>query len=160
MTSTFTSLQRVVHSRFVIKYRRLYFQGSASHSLTPGSCMCRTLCKHGANPRTRGRLEAAYIGTLMERHSKSEVFTTQLAHDVYKSYQPRPSTRFSLWSHEWIMTWHQNKKRIVVLPREPLRLAELRGRKQKRQADRKRLRSTENIQCVYIQLRNLFLNVI
>lgn len=42
--------------------------------------MRRTLCKHGANPRLWGRLVAGDVGNLAERHSKSEAFTTQLAH--------------------------------------------------------------------------------
>lgn len=159
MTSPLTSLQHVVHRHFMNRYWHLYFQWSPSHTLTPGNCMCTTLWKQGANSRLGGRLEAAYIGTLKERHSKSEVFTTQLAHDVFKSYQPRPSTRFSLCSHEWIMAWHQNKQPTVVLPHEPLHLAELSGRKQERKADRKKLRSIDDKQRIYIQLGNPLLSV-
>lgn len=49
-----------------------------------------------------GQITAGDVGNLAERHSKSEAVTTQLAH-VYKSYQARPSTRFSLsaMSESW-----------------------------------------------------------
>lgn len=125
-----------------------------SHPLTPGTCVCRTLCKHGANPGLWGRSAAGDVGNLAERHSKSEAVTTQLAH-VYKSYQARPSTRFSLsaMSESWPGIATSNSDRdyycaLLLSPHQPLHLTELKGRVQDRRANRKSLKATEDMRCV------------
>lgn len=113
--------------------------------------MHRTLCKHGANPRLWGRLVAGdHVGNLRKgtvnlRHSQPSWHTSishislSLARDLVQVNHGLAVTGTTV---------------LCCPPTSTLTFDRAQG-KRDRQANRKRFKDYENMQCIYMQLSNV-----
>lgn len=129
--------QHVLHVCFRNEHWHPVLHKAMPQLPTPGGRVCRTRCKCRANPGLWGRLVTGYVGTLENRHRKSEAFTSQLAH-VYNSYQCQPGRRFDLSamseSQPGIATSGSDRDCCAQLPspRTPFGRAEGGGQREKK----------------------------